>query len=142
MSKKEGKFDLASKKYSKIVDFLSGEIYDTDEEKESSHRLQLAANLNVAACCLKTKEYRRAIESCEKALKLDEKNEKGMFRMGQAYYGEGEYEEAIKWFGRVVEANAENKEAVSLISLSRQKIKEAHEKEKALYSKMFSALSK
>lgn len=133
---------MAAKKYAKIIDFLDTQVYDTDEEKDNSRRLQLAANLNLAACYLKTKEYRRAADSCEKALKLEETSEKGLFRMGQAYFGLAEYEEAIKWFGKVLETNKENKEAASLISSCRQKIKETHEKEKALYSKMFSALSK
>lgn len=117
-------------------------MYELEEEKETSRKLQLAANLNVAMCHLKTKEFRSAIESCEKALLLDAKNEKGLFRMGQAYFGLAEYQEAIGYFGKVIEINAENKEAISLISLSKQKIKETVEKEKALYSKMFSAFSK
>lgn len=133
---------MASKKYSKIIDFLASEVYELDDEKESSRKLQLAANLNLAACYLKTREYKKTIESCEKALEIEDSNEKALFRLGQAFYGQCEYDDAIKWFGRVNEVNKENKEAANLISLCRQKIKESHEKEKALYSKMFSALSK
>lgn len=117
-------------------------MYDLDEDKEAARKLNLAANLNLAACYLKTKDYRKAIESCEKAIEIDDKNEKGHFRKGQAYLGLAEYDDAIKAFAKVVEVNAENKEAVNSISLCRQKIKESHDKEKALYSKMFSALSK
>lgn len=130
------------KKYSKIVDFLKNEVYDLDEEKSSSVKLQLAANLNAAACHLKLKNFRKAIEACEKALELDATSEKGLFRMAQGYFGLSEFEDAIKYFSKVVEINPENKEANHFVALSKQKVKEAHDKEKALYSKMFSAISK
>ena len=139
---KDGKFELAAKKYAKIIDFIGTEVYDLDEDKEAARKLNLAANLNLAACYLKMKDYRKAIESCDKSISIDDKNEKGHFRMGQAYLGLAEYDDAIKAFGRVVEINGENKEAANSISLCRQKIKESHDKEKALYSKMISAFSK
>lgn len=130
------------KKYDKIVDFLQNEVYDLDEEKSSSVKLQLAANLNVAACHLKLKNYRQAIDACEKALEHDANSEKGLFRMAQGYYGLSEFDDAIKYFSKVAEINPDNKEANHFMALSKQKVKEAHEKEKALYSKMFSAISK
>lgn len=139
---KAAKYNIAAKKYSKIVDFLQNETYDLDEEKQASEKLQLAANLNLAASYLKTKEYRKAADSCEKALKFDAKNEKGLFRLAQAYFGLGEYEEALNYYNKVLEINADNKEASHFIALTKQKIKEANEQEKALYSKMFAAFGK
>jgi FK506-binding protein 4/5 len=113
-------------------------VYELDEDKETSKKLQLAANLNIGACCLKTKDYRDVIEACNKALEIDTKNEKGLFRMAQAYFGLGEFNEAIFYFNRVLEVNPDNKEAISHIALSRRKLQEYHEKEKAMYTKMFS----
>lgn len=139
---KEGNYKMAAKKYSKIVDFLQAEVYDLDEQKETSNKLQLAANLNLAMCYLKTKEYRKAIESSEKALKLDDKNEKGLFRLAQGYFGLAEYNDALVYFGKVLEVNPANRDAQQQINLSKQKIKESSEREKALYSKMLSAFSK
>jgi FK506-binding protein 4/5 len=55
---KEGKYQSALKKYKKIIDFLQNETYDLPEETSTSHKLQQAANLNIAACYLKLKEYR------------------------------------------------------------------------------------
>ena len=127
------------KKYGKIVEFLENETYDLEEEKESSKKLRLAANLNIAACCLKTKDYRKAIDSCNKALGLDAKNEKGLFRMAQAYFGISEFEDAIKYFKIVTEVNPANKDALNQLALSQQKLKESHENEKKLYAKMFAS---
>jgi tetratricopeptide (TPR) repeat protein len=98
--------------------------------------------LNIGACQLKLKEYRSALETCQKALELDANNEKGLFRMGQAYQGLAEYQEAINQYQRVIEINAQNRDAQNSISACHQKIKEYNQKEKALYSKMFSTLSK
>ncbi|RNA39635.1 peptidyl-prolyl cis-trans isomerase FKBP4 [Brachionus plicatilis] len=139
---KLGKYESALKKYNKIVEFLQNEVYDLDEEKSCAAKLQLAANLNVAACHLKLKNYRQAVEACQKSLELDANSEKGLFRMAQAYFGLSEFDEAIKYFSKVVEINPDNKEANHFAALSKQKVKEAHEKEKALYSKMISAISK
>jgi tetratricopeptide (TPR) repeat protein len=139
---KEGKYTSAVKKYKKIVDYLQNEVYDLEEEKASANKFLLAAHLNLAACYLKTKEFKNAIESCNKALELDAKNEKGLFRMAQAYFGLAEFQDAIKYFNQVLETNPTNKDASNQVALCQQKVKEYHQKEKALYSKMFSALSK
>ena len=117
-------------------------MYDTDENKSKSTQLQLAARLNLAMCHLKLKDYRQALETCQKALELEANNEKGLFRMAQAYQGLGEYEDAITQYNRVLEVNSQNRDAQNSVALCRQKIKEYNQKEKALYSKMFSALAK
>lgn len=139
---KKGEFALALKKYSKIIDYLEHEVYDKDDQKEKSKQLQLAARLNIAACHLKLKNYRQCIDACGKALELDPRNEKSLFRMAQAYQGECEFDDAIRHFNQVLEINPDNKEATHSISVCRQKIKEYSQKEKALYGKMFASLSK
>ncbi len=55
---KEGKYQSALKKYKKIIDFLQNETYDLAEETATSNKIQLAANLNIAACYLKLKEFK------------------------------------------------------------------------------------
>ena len=139
---KKGEYRAAIKKYSKIYEYLEHEVYDTEERKAKSHQLQLAGRMNVSACHLKLKEYNETIEACNKSLVLDPSNEKSLFRMGQAYQGLAEFNDAIQFYQKVLEVNSENKEAASSISVCHQKIKEFNQKEKALYSKMFSALNK
>ncbi len=130
------------KKYNKILDYLEHEVYDTEERKAKSRQLQLAARLNIQMCHLKLKDYARAIEACNKALELEPRNEKSLFRMGQAYQGQCEYNDAIRYYNQVLEVNPENKDATNSISVCHQKIKEFNQKEKQLYGKMFAALSK
>jgi len=133
----EKKYSLAVKRYQKIVDYLQNEVYDLEEQQAASKKLQLAAHLNLAVAYLKLKEYKSAQESCEKALALEPKNEKGLFRLGQAFYGMGEEEKAINEFNQVLEVNPSNKDASNQILLCKKKIKETNEKQKAMYSKMF-----
>jgi len=139
---KEAKYALSIKKYNKIVEYLASETFDLETDKEIANKLVLAAYLNLAMCNLKLKEYNQVIEVCKKALELDDKNEKGLFRMAQAYFGNNDFEEAIKYFNKVLEVNKDSKDAANQILFCKQKIKESTMKEKALYSKMLSAFSK
>lgn len=133
----EQKYSLAVKKYQKIIEVLKDEVYDLEEHQTQSNKLQLAANLNLAASFLKMKEYRQAVETCEKVLELDSKNEKGLFRKGQGQLGLGFEKEAIATFTQVIELNPGNKDASNQIQLAKQKMKQTVEKEKAMYMKMF-----
>lgn len=138
---KQGKYVLAVKKYKKIPEYLAEEVFDLEKDKEYADKLQLAAHLNLSMCNLKLKNYNESRDNCKKVLEFDAKNEKGLFRMGQSYMGMGDFEEAIKFFEKVTEVNADNKDAPNQIVSCRQKIKESKTKEKALYSKMMSAFS-
>jgi len=139
---KEGKYESAAKKYAKVVDYMVTEVYEVTDDKERAEKMKLVGYLNQAACLLKLKEYKRSLEACEKALDTDESSEKGWFRKGQSLYGLGDFEPAIQAFARVLQINADNKEAAQHVALSKQKLKESHEKEKQLYSKMLSAINK
>lgn len=54
-----------------------------DEKATEREQLMLAAYLNQAMCCLKLNDFTATREHCQKALELDLKNEKGLFRLGQ-----------------------------------------------------------
>jgi FK506-binding protein 4/5 len=134
---KAGKYPSAIKKYNKVLEFLNGETFDLEEETAMSKKLQLATHLNLALCELKTKEFRKAIKSCEKALELDAQNEKAMFRTASAYFGLSEFSDVVKWAQKTMEVNKDNKEAAQLVASSKKEILAFKNKEKALYGKMF-----
>ena len=58
-----------------------------DEKLAERDVLVLAAYLNQAMCCLKLNEFNITKDHCLKALELDPKNEKGLFRLGQVFDG-------------------------------------------------------
>jgi len=79
---KAGKYKLAVRYYKQIVDYLKNEESMKDEDGEKRKSLVLAAHLNLAMCYLKLAEDVDACRSCDEALSLDPKNEKGLFRRG------------------------------------------------------------
>jgi len=79
---KAGKYKIAVRYYQRIVDYLKNEESLKDEEADKRKALLLAAHLNLAMCHLKLSEDLDACQSCDEALALDPKNEKGLFRRG------------------------------------------------------------
>lgn len=79
----EEKYTLATKQYKKIINYLDTESSLEGQEEEKRKSLLLAAHLNMSLCYLKVAEPIRAIQASDKALELDEKNVKGLFRRGQ-----------------------------------------------------------
>jgi len=77
-----GKFKLAKFQYSRVVEYL--QFSDTLEGEYSIERdrLLLAAHLNSALCHLKLGNDVMARESADRALELDSKCEKALFRRG------------------------------------------------------------
>lgn len=74
---------MASKQYKKITNFLSFESDAEGENVEKKNSILNAGYLNLAACFLKLEKYEEVIQNCEKALEIDSKNAKGLFRKGQ-----------------------------------------------------------
>lgn len=138
---KAGKFRQAVIQYKKIVQWLEHESGLSDEEREKSKSLLLAAFLNLAACYLKLSEYRHALEHCNKALEFEPNNEKGLFRRGESYMGVNENELAKNDFTKVIQLYPNNKAARTQIAKCQQRIHEQHQREKKIYANMFQRLA-
>ncbi|XP_056137828.1 peptidyl-prolyl cis-trans isomerase FKBP4 [Lampris incognitus] len=134
---KEGKYKQASMQYKRIVSWLEHESGLSEEDKQKAEALRLAAHLNLAMCFLKLQEPNQALENCDKALELDESNEKALFRRGEALFAMKEFDEARGDFQRVSQLYPANKAAKSQVALCQKHIKEQHEKDKRLYANMF-----
>ncbi|CAG0893865.1 unnamed protein product [Darwinula stevensoni] len=147
---KEGKLDLALAQYKKVTEYLEFSFSEVGEDaseeqkakKKECEQISLAGHLNLALCYLKKEEFLLARDECDKALKLDAKNEKALFRKGQAYYGMKEHDAAKKEFQAVLEMDKENKAAAHQIMLCNQAIKMQKERDKKLYANMFERMSK
>ncbi|XP_075998015.1 peptidyl-prolyl cis-trans isomerase FKBP4 [Genypterus blacodes] len=134
---KEGKHRQASLRYKRIVAWLENESGLSEEDESKAKALLLAAYLNLAMCFLKLQEPGKALENCDKALGLDESNEKALFRRGESLFGMKEYDSAKDNFQRVIELYPSNKAAKSQVALCQKQIKQQHEKDKRLYANMF-----
>ncbi|NXD65639.1 FKBP5 isomerase, partial [Eolophus roseicapillus] len=134
---KEGKYLQAVIQYGKIVSWLEMEYGLSEKESKASDSFLLAAFLNLAMCYLKLREYTKAVECCDKALGLDQDNEKGLYRRGEARLLMNEFELAKCDFQKVLEVNPQNKAAKSQISVCQKKTKEHNERDRRIYANMF-----
>lgn len=88
-------------------------IYGLSEaEYDEMAKIEMVLHLNLAACCLKLKEFKKAFDNCKlvdfngkflfcfdffflKALGFDPHSTKAYYRQVQALSGMGQYDEAI-----------------------------------------------
>jgi len=131
------KLHLATKVYLKVFKYLDTESDFNDEAKVERDRIALATHLNLALCYLKTDQNLLARDECTKALELDPKNEKALFRRGQAQLGLASPEIAIKDFQEVLNIQPKNTAASKQIVICNKLIKQQLSKEKKLYANMF-----
>lgn len=88
-------------------------------------------------CYLKTEKHVEAQKNCDKALEIDPKNEKGLFRRGQAYFGQKDFELAKADFLKLLEIDPNNSVAKSQLVNVNIKLKAHREAEKMKYKNMF-----
>lgn len=138
---KEENYEVAIKLYKKIIVYLQYESEVEDEGKEKKNALLLAGHLNLAACYLKLENYQEVIQNCEKALELDAKSSKGLFRKGQAYLALKDYDIAKSYFAKVLETDPTNKAAQKSIFICNEHLKKELQKEKKMYQAMFKKMA-
>jgi len=109
--------------------------------KKKKNALLLAGYLNLAACYLKLENYPEVIQNCEKALEIDPKNSKGLFRKGQAHLGLKDYEVAKDYFTQVLQTDETNKAAQKNIYICNENLKKQLQKEKKLYQAIFKKMA-
>jgi len=137
-----GNLTYAIKLYGKSVSYIEYDTEFNDEEKSQRNSLLLSLKLNLALCHLKLSDPAGAIAECDKALEIDAKNEKGLYRKGQALMLKSEFEEAKAMFQKLLSENSENKQAVNQIKTCDIKIREHLNMEKKLYQSMFAKVGK
>ena len=79
---KQGKFDLAAAKYSKIIEFLEHEISLRDEKEVERANVLQAGRLNLAMCKIKVNDWLEAKYLCDKVIEENPSSVKGYFRLG------------------------------------------------------------
>merc|ERR1719149_581890 len=94
--KNEGNKEIKNEAYSKAL-----ESYDRAIENLRPHvgddvkTLRLALLSNAALCNLKLSNFKKALDVCEEALKIDAKAVKPLYRRGLAQEGMGDFSEAL-----------------------------------------------
>ncbi|KAI1897148.1 hypothetical protein AGOR_G00080210 [Albula goreensis] len=134
---KAGRFHQAVIQYQRIVSLLEMECGLGPEQQQTVNALVLVAQLNLALCHLRLREYAHAVENCNKVIELDGDNEKALYRRGEARLLRNDFSLAIEDFRHVLQVNPSNRAARTQISLCQRKIREHHEQDKRTYANMF-----
>ncbi|XP_059371998.1 peptidyl-prolyl cis-trans isomerase D [Carassius carassius] len=129
----------AIKKYSKALRYLEtcGNTLEDDSAQKKLEPTALSCILNTAACKLKLNLWQEAIESCDEALELNQKNTKALFRRAQAWQGLKEFNKAMIDLKKAQEIAPDDKAIGNEMLKVKQQVKEEKEKEKKIYAKMF-----
>ena len=140
---KQGKYELAFKKYQKALSYVNVEVdFKTDLDKAKSKKLKVPILLNMAQVQTKLKNYQDTVGYCEKVLDIDDINIKAYFRRGQAWQALSEFERAEADFLKAKELDPQNKEIQNSLAILRKRVKEQEQKDKKLFSSMFSGIGK
>merc|ERR1712007_211512 len=113
---KRGRTALALEKYKKVAEMFSYIDSMKDETmKTKAKELKRLCELNKAACFLKLKEYTEAKKAGGVVLKDEPNNVKAMCRKAQACYQMKYIEDSMRDLKRLIEIDAQNKEARALM---------------------------
>ncbi|XP_038872144.1 peptidyl-prolyl cis-trans isomerase FKBP5-like [Salvelinus namaycush] len=134
---KAGCFLQAVVQYQRIVSLLEMEFGVGKEQQQMIQDFLLVAQLNLAMCYLRLREYALVVENCNKVIELDGKNEKALYRRGEARLFRNEFSLAMSDFKLVLQVNPSNRAAHGQVSICQRKIREHHERDKKIYANMF-----
>ncbi|KAJ7961619.1 Peptidylprolyl isomerase [Quillaja saponaria] len=139
---KAGKYARASKKYEKAVKYIEYDTSFGEEEKKKAKALNVACNLNNAACKLKIKDYKQAEKLCTKVLELESTNVKARYRRAQAYIQLADLDLAEIDIKKALEIDPDNREVKLEYKTLKEKVKEHNKKEAKFYGNMFAKMTK
>ena len=134
---KTGDIPKALSAYKSASGFLSNLENPETSQEEEIKALQVSVNSNLAACHLKVKDGKAAVDCCKEVLTLDPNHPKALYRLFQGQVLLGEFEEAISFLESKKQVLGESLNVDQEV-LKVRKVKAGQDKkEKEMYSKMF-----
>ena len=138
----QGKTARAMKKYKRGLDFFEYDNSLSEADKERAKKvIKVPCHLNTAACHIKDKDFKKAIESCGKVIELDHTNVKALFRRGSCWVEFEEYESAQRDLDKALELDPNNAEIKRELAKLKKKKQEQDKKDKQFYSTIFQKLA-
>lgn len=130
---KDGKYNLALKKYERIQGYVSG----FDDQHEESVQLKKSTFLNMSLVYQKIENTDEVIANCNKVLEIEDNNVKALYRRGNARLSTQDFDRALNDFNKILQTEPENKAAQNGIIIANHKIQEYKHREKKLFAGMF-----
>jgi FK506-binding protein 4/5 len=106
---KEKKFKEAVMSYEKALLQLFYTFSDNPEEDKEVDRLKSAINMNVSMCKINLGLFEEAINCCNEALRVDNKNMKAIYRIAFSYFKLDKLDEAKKSIQECLELDSKEK---------------------------------
>jgi len=137
-----GKVRLALKRYKKALEGIDSDYQMAEEDKARAKVQKVPLNLNIAACAMAMKDYKEAIERCNKALEIEKNNTKALLRRAKCFNLIDKWIECQQDLDSILLAEPENVEAKKELAVLKKKQAEQDKKESKAFRGMFGKLSK
>lgn len=134
---RQGKFDLAVKRYSKAADFVNYKHDFSDEEKNEASAIETAIRLNKAAAFLKLKKWSDVVSECDKILKESPSHPKALYRKALALEENLDWDEAERLLVKVTEITPEDATIKRELARLRKKVSDYERSQAQKYRKLF-----
>lgn len=131
---------LAEKRYKRALGYLEADYSMNAEQKIEAKKACVPCHLNIAACQMYLKNYRAAVESCDKALKIESQNAKARLRKAKALFQMHEWEDSKVLLEGLTEEDPKNADALKELALVKKAMHEDEVKQRAHYKNMFSRM--
>nr|CDS22693.1 peptidyl prolyl cis trans isomerase FKBP4 [Echinococcus granulosus] len=134
---KAGKYRIAANMYSDLLSDCLGVATSGYDQYAELNNFKCVLHQNRACAFLKLKSPQECLEACMQGLELNSRNEKCLYRKGEAYLLLGDHEEAAACFQEVLAVNAKNLEAVQKLKSCQDVISKALQREKMMFQSAF-----
>merc|ERR1712130_187838 len=152
MVKKKGKGNtyFSMRKYGKAIDFYKKAVAifpESDlkkaeaDDKNDILKTQVSCHSNTALCHLKSLEFAECIKSCNKALRIDKRHVKSIYRRGQAFSYNGENAQALYDLKHALKLSPDDKSIAKLVAVVKRRVQKQKRKEKNLFKGMFDRMT-
>ena len=127
----------AAARYAKALTHCSKFFDLSPAEQKEVNETKLSLYLNIALAYIKLEKLDNALQSCNDALKIDEKNTKALYRRATVLYQKRKFDDAVKDLSQAEKLVPDDKAVLKLRKLVDQQLAKQKKKEKAFAKKMF-----
>ena len=133
----DGNYRHAAARYSKALTHCTKFFDLSPDEEQEVKDVKLSLHLNIALMYIKLEKLDNAYQSCNDALKLEEKNVKALFRRATVLYNKRKFDDAMKDLKEAEKLAPDDKAVKKLRMLVDQQMAKQKKKEKSMAKKMF-----
>jgi tetratricopeptide (TPR) repeat protein len=108
--------DRAIRRYISAIDYISFDYDFSSTDARRAKERRLPCHTNLAMCYIKQEKYYDAKRECDKALEIDAKSVKALFRRGVSLSRTGDYSKAKKDFNAVLKLEPKDKKTLKEIA--------------------------